>query len=86
MTVREVERMPAGEFMEWTARLKDHPWGRHRTEQMYLQLIMYLAAGPSAKLLEQARLPWVKAKPDVREVSPDQMRSFLMSIGAKPAG
>jgi len=53
---------------------------------MYLQLIMYLAAGPSAKLLEQARLPWVKAKPDVREVSPDQMRSFLMSIGAKPVG
>ena len=76
--------MPAGEFMEWVGRLKDNPWGRHRTEQMYLQMLIYLAAGPSSKMVERVKLPWVEGIPDrVREVTPEQMRAFLVSIGGK---
>lgn len=78
--------MPAGEFMEWVDRLKSNPWGRHRTEQMFLQLLVFLAAGPSSKMLERVKLPWVEGVDRVRQVTPDQMRAFLMSIGGRPGG
>jgi len=86
-TAREIERMPAGEFMEWTGRLKDTPWGRYRTEHLHLQLLMFLAAGPSPKMIDMVKLPWIKGKAEnIKEVSAEEMRAFLMSIGGKPSG
>lgn len=72
--------MPAAELMEWSARLKANPWGRHRTEQLHLQTLVYLAAGPGKSLLENVRLPWGKAADRIKQVTPEQMREYLQAV------
>jgi hypothetical protein len=86
-TVREIEKMPAGEFMEWTGRIAKHPWGRHRVESLHRQAMIYMVAAPNhgspGKLIDQMCLPWETPKPNVQIVSSDQLAAFLMSIGGQ---
>ena len=82
--------MPASELMEWSGRLSRNPWGRHRTEALHIQALMYMVAGPNhgnpGKLLDQIRLPWEKRKADVQVISGEQMAAFLIGIGGQACG
>ena len=86
--MREIEEMGAGELAEWIGRIRTNPWGRHRTEQLHLQAMMFAVLGNNhsdpGELLRGLRLPWEPKKE--QQLSLEQMRAFLLSIGGKPGG
>ena len=85
--------MPASELHEWSGMLhgeKPELWGHYRETALWLAQNMNILSAPHAgdpgALIRRLDLPWRKprAVENVQQVSPDQFRAFLMSIGANP--
>lgn len=89
-TVAWLEKnLGASEFSEWMSLLggdDPDPWGHFRMDSHFLSLTGFTIAAPHGKpsdLMDRVGLPWLKKSKGAKEISKDEMASFLLGIGAK---
>lgn len=90
-TVAELEAtLGAGELEEWIALAQEEPWGPFRQDVLATIGWSYAVMAPHLKdpadTAKKITLPWWKDRPaeNVRQVTPEEMRLALLSLGAKP--
>jgi len=90
-TVAELEvTLGANELNEWIALAQQEPWGPYRLDTLatlgWSYSVMAAHLKDPAETARRISLPWWTERPAdlVRQVTPEEMRLALLSLGAKP--